>query len=373
MEFHTCRRRTTRRLRASGSRFRVGLQNWTAGRVAGWVAGLDCSAHCRVSARHSAGSLDCCSPLCSLTVPCAWQLPASKPSLRSACSAAAPMLPPSSQSAATQPALRRGRIRICFPFRWLPSPGRCGLKVPGLKPESRRVGAHLDLVVIATADEERLALVELHASDGALMLVKAVDESAHPIVPQLQARRRRSLLCSPTASPTWSASNYAMSASHSVQWQVQKGGQPPAGRGGRGGSHLNNATVQRSEDPWPAADRTREHGAPQTCGVRGLPKLCREGDENDSAEKHPHYSANSDREFWLISHLCGWKERPFTRLLLVSNCARTTHDVSAAPSDHTALNAGGKLLTFVSIVLGGDLRPDARMCSCGSCLLNESL
>ena len=45
--------------------------------------------------------------------------------------------------------------------------------------------AHLDLVVVAAGDEERLLLVEADAADGALVLVELLEEGAHPVVPQL--------------------------------------------------------------------------------------------------------------------------------------------------------------------------------------------
>ena len=41
----------------------------------------------------------------------------------------------------------------------------------------------LDLVVIASRNEQRLVLVEVHATDWAIMLVKSIDESPHAIVP----------------------------------------------------------------------------------------------------------------------------------------------------------------------------------------------
>ena len=42
---------------------------------------------------------------------------------------------------------------------------------------------HLDLVVIPSADKQRLTLVEHHSADWPLVLVEAVDESPHAIVP----------------------------------------------------------------------------------------------------------------------------------------------------------------------------------------------
>lgn len=44
---------------------------------------------------------------------------------------------------------------------------------------------HLDLVIISSGHEERLCDVEVDAPDGPVMLVEAVDECPHPVVPQL--------------------------------------------------------------------------------------------------------------------------------------------------------------------------------------------
>lgn len=41
----------------------------------------------------------------------------------------------------------------------------------------------LDLVVISAGDKERLRLVEMHPTDWAIVLIKAINESAHAIVP----------------------------------------------------------------------------------------------------------------------------------------------------------------------------------------------
>jgi len=57
-----------------------------------------------------------------------------------------------------------------------------------------------------------------------------------------------------------------------------------------------------------------------------------------------------------ISHLFGWKERPFTRLLLVSNCAMATRIVSVVLANSMLPCAEGRSLTFVSIVEPSPLR-----------------
>lgn len=44
---------------------------------------------------------------------------------------------------------------------------------------------HLNLVIVTSRDEERLGLVEVNAADGAVVLVEAVEERAHAVVPHL--------------------------------------------------------------------------------------------------------------------------------------------------------------------------------------------
>ena len=46
-----------------------------------------------------------------------------------------------------------------------------------------------DLVIVATADEERLGLVEMDASDGPVVFVELVDQRLHAVVPQLDDAR----------------------------------------------------------------------------------------------------------------------------------------------------------------------------------------
>lgn len=47
------------------------------------------------------------------------------------------------------------------------------------------VRPNLDLVVIAARYEERLRLVKVDASDRSIMLFESINESSHPIIPQL--------------------------------------------------------------------------------------------------------------------------------------------------------------------------------------------
>ncbi len=39
---------------------------------------------------------------------------------------------------------------------------------------------HFDLVVVSSGDKKRLLFVEVHSSDGPIVLVKLVKEGAHP-------------------------------------------------------------------------------------------------------------------------------------------------------------------------------------------------
>ena len=66
------------------------------------------------------------------------------------------------------------------------------ITLPARAPEKRNpamrriIGAHqltLNLVVISTGNKERLRLVEMHPTDRAIVLIKAVDESTHAVVP----------------------------------------------------------------------------------------------------------------------------------------------------------------------------------------------
>jgi hypothetical protein len=49
--------------------------------------------------------------------------------------------------------------------------------------------AHLDLVVIATTDEERLGGMEVNASDWAIVLVELINHGSHSVVAELEHSR----------------------------------------------------------------------------------------------------------------------------------------------------------------------------------------
>lgn len=53
----------------------------------------------------------------------------------------------------------------------------------------RLVRPDFDLVIIASRHEQRLRLVEVNASNRAVVLLKAVYERAHAVIPQLDRRR----------------------------------------------------------------------------------------------------------------------------------------------------------------------------------------
>lgn len=42
---------------------------------------------------------------------------------------------------------------------------------------------HLDLVIVTTRDEKWLCLVEIHSTNGAIVLFEAVDQCAHAVIP----------------------------------------------------------------------------------------------------------------------------------------------------------------------------------------------
>lgn len=45
------------------------------------------------------------------------------------------------------------------------------------------VAPDLDLVIISSGHEKRLRLVEINATDGAIVFLKAVNQHAHAVVP----------------------------------------------------------------------------------------------------------------------------------------------------------------------------------------------
>ena len=49
------------------------------------------------------------------------------------------------------------------------------------------VAPHLDLVVVASRDEERLGLVEIDTSNRPVVFFETVNESTHTVVPQLNS------------------------------------------------------------------------------------------------------------------------------------------------------------------------------------------
>lgn len=54
---------------------------------------------------------------------------------------------------------------------------------------SRLIAPHLDLVIIPARHEQRLRLMKVDAADRPIMFFKAVNESAHAIIPELDGGR----------------------------------------------------------------------------------------------------------------------------------------------------------------------------------------
>jgi hypothetical protein len=63
------------------------------------------------------------------------------------------------------------------------------MAVQGEQTASRLIRPDLNLVVVATGHEERLGLVEIDTANGAIMLLKSVDEGSHSVIPQLNSGR----------------------------------------------------------------------------------------------------------------------------------------------------------------------------------------
>ena len=51
------------------------------------------------------------------------------------------------------------------------------------------VRPHLNLVVIATRDEEGLSLVKIDTSNGSVVLLESIDQCSHSIIPELNGGR----------------------------------------------------------------------------------------------------------------------------------------------------------------------------------------
>ena len=63
------------------------------------------------------------------------------------------------------------------------SPNVIQMAIEGEETSSALIRPDLDLVVITPGHEERLCLVEVYASDGSIMLLEPIYQSAHAIVP----------------------------------------------------------------------------------------------------------------------------------------------------------------------------------------------
>ena len=57
------------------------------------------------------------------------------------------------------------------------------MAIEGEEASSTLVRPDFDLVIITTRNEQRLGLVEVNASNGTVMLLKAVNQGSHPVIP----------------------------------------------------------------------------------------------------------------------------------------------------------------------------------------------
>lgn len=63
------------------------------------------------------------------------------------------------------------------------SPHIVQMAVQSEKTPTALITPHLDLVVVASGNEQGLRWMKVDTSNGAVMLLEAVDESSHAIVP----------------------------------------------------------------------------------------------------------------------------------------------------------------------------------------------
>lgn len=63
------------------------------------------------------------------------------------------------------------------------------MSVQGKQTSPRLIRPDLDLVVVASRNEEGLCLVEIDASNRPIVFFEAINKGSHAIVPQLYSRR----------------------------------------------------------------------------------------------------------------------------------------------------------------------------------------
>lgn len=63
------------------------------------------------------------------------------------------------------------------------------MSVQGEQTSPRLVRPDLDLVVVASRDEEGLGLVKIDASNGTVVLFETINKGSHAVIPQLYSRR----------------------------------------------------------------------------------------------------------------------------------------------------------------------------------------
>jgi hypothetical protein len=63
------------------------------------------------------------------------------------------------------------------------------MAVEGKKATPGLVRPDFNLVVVTTRNKKRLRLVKVHAADGTIVLFKAINQSSHSIIPELDGGR----------------------------------------------------------------------------------------------------------------------------------------------------------------------------------------
>lgn len=62
------------------------------------------------------------------------------------------------------------------------------MAVEGEKASSSLVGPDLDLVIVASRNEERLGLVEVDTSNRSIVFLEAINQGSHSVIPKLDGR-----------------------------------------------------------------------------------------------------------------------------------------------------------------------------------------
>ena len=62
------------------------------------------------------------------------------------------------------------------------------MAVKGEEASSGLVGPDLDLIIVASRNEERLGLVEIDTSNRSIMFLEAINQGSHTVIPELDSR-----------------------------------------------------------------------------------------------------------------------------------------------------------------------------------------